>query len=61
VPSVAHYLLVDAERRRLVHHARDGDEIRTRILGAGALDLTPPGLTIQIEDFWRGLPSPSNT
>lgn len=57
VPSIAHYLLVDLDGRRVIHHKRAGDEFRTRLYFVnGEIDLDPPGLSIDIEDFWRGLP-----
>ena len=43
--------IVDAERRFLVHHARRGDEIATRILHGGPLRLDPPGLDLMVEDL----------
>ena len=52
VPSLRHYLIVDAERRVLVHHARRGDEIATRILKDGDLALDPPGLVLRIEELF---------
>ena len=52
VPSVHHYLIVDAERRVLVHHARRGEEIATRILHDGPLRLDPPGLDVGVEDLF---------
>ena len=52
VPSVQHYLVVHPERRVLVHHARRGEEIATRILSDGALRLDPPGLDLRIEDLF---------
>ena len=52
VPSVEHYLIVDAERRILIHHARRADEIATRILHGGPLRLDPPGLDLRIEDLF---------
>ncbi len=52
VPSVQHYLIVHPDRRVLVHHARRGDEIATRILHGGALRLDPPGLDLRIEDLF---------
>lgn len=52
VPSVGHYLIVDAESRVLVHHARRGDEIATRILHEGALRLDPPGFDLWIADLF---------
>lgn len=56
VPSIRHYLIVHPDRRILVHHARDGDSIRTRILDGGALRLDPPGLELSIEDLFGGRP-----
>ena len=58
VPSVQHYLIIHSDRRILVHHARRGDEIATRILHGGALRLDPPGLDLRIEDLFG---SPSET
>ena len=52
VPSIQHYLIVDADRRILIHHARPGDEIATRILHGGALRLDPPGLDLGIADLF---------
>ena len=50
--SVAHYLIVDPDRHRVVHHARGaGDAILTRILAEGVLAL-PPGLRIDIASFF---------
>ena len=55
LPSVHHYLIVDADHRRVVHHARgDGTAIATRILGAGALRLDPPGLDLRVDDLFGG-------
>ncbi len=49
VRSVCHYLIIDAERRKLVHHKRGaGDLIETRILGEGVLKLDPPGLELEV-------------
>jgi Uma2 family endonuclease len=48
VESVQHYLIVNHEKRVVIHHERDGQEIRTRIAGedAGELRLDPPGVTV---------------
>ncbi|WP_244601626.1 Uma2 family endonuclease [Rhodoplanes serenus] len=52
VPSIHHYLIVDTERRIVIHHRRgDGDLIETRLSAGGPLALEPPGLTVAIEDF----------
>jgi Uma2 family endonuclease len=55
LPTLRHYLIVAAKRQRVVHHRRttaDGP-IETRILTAGPLALDPPGLTLDIADFYR--------
>ncbi len=53
LPSVAHYLILDPERRTAVHHRRgQGDLIETRILTAGPLRLDPPGLDIAVDELF---------
>ena len=53
LPSVRHYLVVEPEKRFVVHHERTvGDEIRTRILHGGRLHLDPPGIEIEVESFF---------
>jgi len=50
LPSVFHYLIVDFEKRVIIHHARDeGDLLRTKIVRSGTLELDPPGLTMEFE------------
>ena len=51
LPSVQHYLQVDPDKRVVIHHRRDGDEIRSRILGSGSLRLHPPGLDLAVDDL----------
>lgn len=46
LPSVRHYLLVDAKRRLAVHHHRVDGGIATRIISDGRLHLDPPGLEV---------------
>ena len=47
VPSVHHYLILDARRRVITHHARgENGVISTRILGDGPLRLDPPGIAL---------------
>ncbi len=58
VASVMHYLIVDWKARRVVHHARRADGILATIYGQGTLRLDPPGIALDIADFWRGLPQP---
>jgi Uma2 family endonuclease len=49
LPSTRHYLIVDPEKRLVIHHARgDGEEILTRIVKSGSLDLSPPGLKVPV-------------
>jgi Uma2 family endonuclease len=53
LPSVAHYLIVDADRRKVIHHKRGvGDALETRILSHGAIKLDPPGLEILAENLF---------
>jgi Uma2 family endonuclease len=48
IPSVRHYLLVRAETRTVVHHARAADgTIATRIVPDGNLTLDPPGIELR--------------
>jgi Uma2 family endonuclease len=48
VASIRHYLIVNPEKRVVIHHRREGSDIRTRIAGedAGELPFDPPGLTV---------------
>ena len=57
VPSVRHCLMVDTDRRVVIHHRRDDVEIATRILGHGRLRLDPPGLDLTVEDLLGPLPA----
>ncbi len=51
--SVAHFLIVDPERRTAVHHRRArGDLIETRILTSGALRFDPPGLDLTVDELF---------
>ena len=50
VPSLRHYLIVDAGREVVLHHRRaDAGAIETRIVGFGAIDLDPPGLSVTLD------------
>ncbi len=52
VASIEHYLIVDAGRRVVIHHARQDDgSIRTLIQGEGELSLAAPGLTLSVADL----------
>ena len=53
LPSIAHYLIVDPGKSRIVHHARGaGDTILTRIVSEGSITLDPPGLAIALADIY---------
>jgi len=59
VSTIAHYITVDWADRRVMHHARHEDGILTTIHGRGSLSLDPPGIAVDIDEFWRGLPAPT--
>ncbi len=52
LPSVAHYLIIDADAPLIIHHQRrpDGD-ILTHILREGTLSLEPPGITLALSEI----------
>ena len=53
VPSVQHYLIVDPDKRLVIHHARgEGDAVATRIVNEGAIRLEPPGITLAVADLF---------
>jgi len=50
LPSVQHYLILDPERRVVVHHKRGaGEAIETRVLTNGFAKLDPPGVAVAVE------------
>ncbi len=54
LPSVMHYLILDPERKNLVHYRRgSGEYLETRFLAAGPLRLDPPGLELAIESLFE--------
>ncbi|HEY1365032.1 MAG TPA: Uma2 family endonuclease [Xanthobacteraceae bacterium] len=53
--SIAHYLIVDPQRPRIVHHARaSGNTILTRIVTEGRISLDLPGIELDIGDIYAG-------
>jgi Uma2 family endonuclease len=51
--SVQHYLIVDPEKRLIIHHARgDGDVLLTRLVSQGQIRLIPPGISFDIADIF---------
>jgi Uma2 family endonuclease len=55
--SVLHYLLVETERRLIVHHHRTagGHDFRTSIVRGGRLVLAPPGLDLDVDAIYAGI------
>ncbi len=53
LPSVRHYLIVDATEKSVVHHVRDeGGAIATHIVTEGVLRLDPPGLDVPLSEMF---------
>jgi Uma2 family endonuclease len=53
IPSVQHYLIVDPDRRFVIHHARGaGDVLATRVVHQGSIALAPPGIELAVEHFF---------
>ena len=55
LPSVTHYLVVDPVRRAVIHHRRTDGGIGTSLLREGVLRLDPPGMDVEIGDFFESL------
>ena len=54
LPSVMHYVIVNPALPPIVHHARRPDgAILTRLLAKGDVKLDPPGITIDVEQFFE--------
>ena len=51
IPSIQHYLIVDQSREMVVHHHRVGNEISTRILRKGTIELSPPGFAVEASEL----------
>jgi Uma2 family endonuclease len=53
IPSLQHYLIVDPDRRFVIHHARSaGDVLATRVVHEGSIALSPPGIEVAVGDFF---------
>ena len=56
VPSLRHYLVIDTELRRAVHHERDeAGNVSTRIVAEGAVQLDPPGIAFNLGEALAGI------
>ncbi len=52
LPSLHHFLLIDADKPLLIHHKRgSGDAIETRFVRIPALRLDPPGLEVNLDEL----------
>lgn len=52
VPTIQHYLVFGTRRRELVHHARQGDAILSRVLNVGQITLEPPGIDFDLDEIY---------
>ena len=53
LPSVAHYLILDPDRRVMIHHKRgQAGAIETRVLREGKVILDPPGFEAEVAGFF---------
>jgi Uma2 family endonuclease len=53
VPSIQHYLIVDLDRRVVIHHRRHtGTDLLTSFCSSGPIRLDPPGITVQTEQLF---------
>ena len=56
LPSVRHYVVVDTDKRVVIHHRRDERGlIGVQILREGQLALDPPGLAIDVRDIFASI------
>jgi Uma2 family endonuclease len=52
VPSIQHYLIVDPDKRLVIHHVRsEADLVVTRIVSDGSLRLDPPGIDLPVDEL----------
>jgi Uma2 family endonuclease len=53
VPSIEHYLIVDLDRRVVIHHQRHtADKLLTSFHSSGPIQLDPPGITVEAADLF---------
>jgi Uma2 family endonuclease len=51
VPSIHHYLIVNPVKKVVVHHARSQGGFSTHIVNSGEINLTPPGIAVQVAEM----------
>jgi Uma2 family endonuclease len=53
VPSIQHYLIVDLDRRVVIHHRRHSPtDLLTSFHSTGTIRLDPPGIEVKAEDMF---------
>jgi Uma2 family endonuclease len=53
LPSIQHHLILDADSRSVIHHARGaGDALVTRIVSEGVLRFDPPGFAVEARSLF---------
>ncbi len=53
IASIQHYLVIDPDKRLVIHHARGHDDVvGTRFVTTGQITLDPPGLSLTVADFF---------
>jgi Uma2 family endonuclease len=54
LPSVHHYLIIDPDAYAITHHSRCADgTVSGRTVTSGTLRLDPPGLAIDVSEFFE--------
>jgi Uma2 family endonuclease len=52
VPGLAHYVIADPDRRRVLHYRRQTDgDIASTILDHGVIAFDPPGIAVTVASF----------
>jgi Uma2 family endonuclease len=52
LPSLHHYLILDPNKRLVVHHRRSGNAVETAVVRSGELRLDPPRMILRLEDLF---------
>lgn len=53
VPGILHYLVIDPDKRLVIHHTRGRDDtVATRIVTTGEIALESPGLSLAVADLF---------
>jgi hypothetical protein len=54
LPSVHHYLIIDPDAYAITHHSRAADgTVSGNTVTSGTLRLDPPGLTVDVSEFFE--------